>query len=248
MLFGPLALCLASLQAQTFEAAAIKRSASNNSNGSTFEYQTGGGLRVLNGTLRGLIESAYDIREFQIDGGPSWLNVDRFDVIARSESAPAPLSRADDMTATRIRLQALLANRFHLAVHREMRELQEYALVVDKGGLKVLAVPPTAAPNPRSGTQTTCGHMIATHATISSVLFGLSRQLRRPVIDRTGLTGRYDFELEWRPDIGPCQDAANDNAPSIFTALQEQVGLRLESIRGPVETIVVDRAERPSEN
>ena len=247
VLFGPLALCLASLHAQTFEAAAIKRSAPNNPNGSTFEYQTGGGLRVLNGTLRGLIESAYDIREFQIDGGPSWLNVDRFDVIARSESAAAPLSRADDMKATRIRLQALLADRFHLAVHREMRELQEYALVVDKGG-KFLAVPPTAAPNPRSGTQTTCGHMIATQATISSVLFGLSRQLRRPVVDRTGLTGRYDFELEWRPDIGPCPDTANDNAPSIFTALQEQVGLRLESIKGPVETIVVDRAERPSEN
>jgi uncharacterized protein (TIGR03435 family) len=234
------------LLAQTFDTASIKPSG-RNANGSTYDYQPGGGLRVRSGTLQGLIESAYDVRDFQVAGGPSWLNTDQFDILARSESAAAGLSRADDVKATRIRLQALLADRFHLVVHRETRELQEYALSVDKGGPRMAALRSTATSNPRGGIQQTCGQLIGTQASLSQVVFALSRQMRRPVVDRTGLTGRYDFLLNWTPELAPCADAT-DNAPSIFTALQEQLGLRLDSIKGPVDTIVVDRAERPSAN
>jgi len=108
-------------------------------------------------------------------------------------------------------------------------------------------MPAELQPGARAGVQSTCGHMTGTHALMSNLTLYLSRQLNRPVLDRTGLTGRYNFELSWTPELAPCPDSA-DNAPSIFTALREQLGLRLESVKGPVETIVVDGAERPSED
>jgi bla regulator protein blaR1 len=244
---APVLLLAAILQAQTFDVASIKRSAPANPNGSTFEFLQGGGLRVEYGTLRGLIESAYDVRDYQITGGPSWLNVDRYDVTARSEPGSAEVSRAEEMAATRLKLRALLAERFQLAVHRETRESQEYALDVEKSGSKVITAE-SVLPNARTGIQSTCGRMTGTQASMANLVFVLSRQLRRPVIDRTGLKDRYNFELNWTPDVAPCIGAADNNAPSIFTALREQLGLRLDSIKGPVETIVVDRAERPSED
>jgi uncharacterized protein (TIGR03435 family) len=89
--------------------------------------------------------------------------------------------------------------------------------------------------------------MTGTQALIVNLTLYLSRQLNRPVLDRTGLTGRYNFELSWTPELAPCPEAT-DNAPSIFTALREQLGLRLDSIKGPVDIVVVDRAEKPSED
>src|SRR5262252_401004 len=129
-LVGGAVLLSATLHAQTFNAASIKQSEPGNLNGSTFEYQSGGALRVRNGTLRGLIESAYDIRDFQIIGGPGWLNTDRFDVLARSESGESQTPRADDMKTTRLKLQSLLADRFRLVAHHDTREMQEYVLRV----------------------------------------------------------------------------------------------------------------------
>jgi len=237
----------AALQAQTFDAASIKRSAPANPNGPTYEFQRGGGLRVGNSTLLGLIESAYDVRDFQIADGPSWLNTDRYDVLARSRSGEVATTSAEEMKATRLKLQAVLADRFHLVVHRETRELQEYALVVEKKGSGLVAVSADTQPGARAGVLSTCGHMTGTQALISNLVLYLSRQLKRPVFDRTGLTARYNFELSWTPELAPCPDSA-DNAPSIFTALREQLGLRLDSIKGPVDTVVVDRAEKPSED
>jgi uncharacterized protein (TIGR03435 family) len=239
-------LLIAVLFAPAFDVASVKRSAPDNPNGSTFEYMTGGGLRVLNGTLRGLIESAYDVREFQVRGGPAWLTADRYDVVARSQPGDIAASRADDMKSTRLKLQTLLADRFKVIVHREVRELQEYALVTDKKGTKFTAAAAEDAASGRTGIQSNSCHMTATQANMTNLTFVLSRRLQRPVVDRTGLTERYNFQLDWSSD-GACADA-NDNSPSIFTALQEQLGLKLESIKGPVETIVVDRAERPAKD
>jgi uncharacterized protein (TIGR03435 family) len=234
--------------AQTFDAASIKRSPSGSANGSTFELLTGGGLRVRNGTLRGLIETAFDVRDFQIDGGPAWLGVDRYDVLARSESGGGAASRAEEMSTTRLKLRTLLVDRFRLAVHRETRDLPEYALVVEKGRSRLAPVPALAQPAAaRAGVLSTCGHITGTQALMANLVVYLSRQLNRPVVDRTELTGRYDFELSWTPELAPCADAV-DNAPSIFTALREQLGLRLDSMKGPVNVVVVDRAERPSED
>src|SRR5215831_16373902 len=135
---APLLAIAATLHAQTFDAASIKRSASDIAGGSTFEFLTGGGMRVKNGTLIGLIESAYDVREFQIVGGPSWLNADRYDVFARSRSGEAATISAEEMKATRLKLRALLADRFQLVVHRETRELPEYALAVEQSGSRLV--------------------------------------------------------------------------------------------------------------
>lgn len=240
-------LLSATVHAQTFEAASVKPSAPGNPNGSTTEYVSGGGFRALNGTLRGLIESAYDIREFQIVGGPGWLNTDRFDVQARSQPQESPASRADEMRTTRLKLRALLADRFQLTIHHETREQQQYVLKVANGGPRLATaglVPPT---NGRTGILSTCGHMRGTSASLTNLTVYLSRQLQRPVVDATGLTARYNFELSWTPDLSPCADST-ENAPSIFTALQEQLGLKLESIKAPSDVVVIDAAGKPSDN
>jgi bla regulator protein blaR1 len=242
---GGAVLLSATLRAQTFNAASIKRSQPGNPNGSTFEYQRGGALRVRNGTLRGLIESAYDIRDFQIIGGPGWLDTDRFDVLARSESDESQAPRPGDMKTTRLKLQSLLADRFRLVVRHETRDVQEYVLGVDKDGAKLVAEKSATAPS--SGIESTCGHMTGTGASMTNLTLYLSRQLRRPVVDATGLTEKYNFQLSWTPELAPCSESS-ENAPSLVTALREQLGLKLESAKGPVDVVVVDRAERPTED
>jgi len=192
---------------------------------------------VTNGTLKGMIETAYDLRDFQIFGGPGWVNSERYDVLAKSESA------VEDNQAIRRRLQTLLAERFQLQLHRETKDLPEYALRVGKNGTRLSAGEPSRV----EGIERSCGQMVATRATMGNLVFMLSRQLDRPVIDDTGLPGKYKFDLKWTPDAGPCTGATDDR-PSLFTALQEQLGLKLESIKGPVDSLVIDSAARPSEN
>ena len=247
--FSLVAICLTgTLHAQTsFETASIKRSEPNNPNGSTFEYRTGGSLRVQSGTLLGLIESAYDVRDFQIIGGPGWVNTDRFDVLARSASDGAPGSRDSDIAATRLKLRALLAERFQLVLHRETRELPQYVLRMNKDGPKPTLERASSAANSRTGIQSTCGHMTGTSASMTNLTLYLSRQLRRPVLDATGLSERYNFQLDWTPELAPCGDATGD-APSIFNAMQEQLGLTLDASKGPVDVLVIDSAQRPTED
>jgi uncharacterized protein (TIGR03435 family) len=230
-----------------------------NLSGSTFEFLPGGGLRIINGTLRAMLETAYEVREFQTLGGPSWVGSERYDIVARSAEAPQTGTAAEDIKTTRLRLQALLAQRFKLQVHRETRELPEYTLEIARGGPRLAnGDASNGSNNAPSGIQRSCGQMIGTKTTMANLSLMLSRQLDRTVLDRTGLTGRYNFRFEWTPETGPCSAPADgaapggaaipSNAPSIFTALQETLGLKLESIKGPVDSLVIDRAERPSEN
>jgi bla regulator protein blaR1 len=254
ILCGAIALAVATdgqfLPLPQFEAASIKASEPGNIRGSTFEFFPGAGLRVKNGTLKAIVETAYDIREFQISGGPGWVNSERYDILAKS---PSNEFRSDvgnspeDIQAIRFRLQGLLAQRFHLQVHREMKELPEYALEIAKNGPKLIGEDPNVPRNSATGIQTTCGQMIGTSATMANLVFMLSRQLNRPVLDHTALTGKYNFRLQWTPDAGPCPGTPDDT-PSIFTALQEKLGLKLESMKGAVESLVIDHAEKPSEN
>jgi uncharacterized protein (TIGR03435 family) len=201
----------------------------------------GGSLRIRNATLRAILETAYDIREFQILGGPGWVNSDRYDILANSPEGPAA-----DMMSTRLRLQGLLKQRFKLEAHRENRELPEYALEVGKGGTRLLSLAGSNT-SPATGIQRSCGKMIGTNTTMANLTVYLARQLDRPVLDRTSLSGKYSFQLQWTPDTGPCP-GGSDDSPSIFTAVQEQLGLRLETTKGPVDTLVIDHAEKPSEN
>ena len=242
----------------SFDAASIRPGTPDDVRGSTFEFPPGG-LRVTNGTLAGLIESAYEVRDFQIVGAPGWANSDRFNIVARGGSdgsAKQVGNGSGEITMTRRKLQTLLAQRFHLKVHHETRDIPIYVLSAGKGGPKLKEGKASSTP---AGMQTTCGQMTGTSTSIANLTVYLSRQLGRPVRNQTNLTGLYDFHVEWTPDSGPCGVAAADNAdpgstagslsgPSLFTAMQEQLGLKLESTKGPVDVIVVESVEKPDEN
>ncbi len=244
-----------------FEVATIKPSRPG-ADGSTYAFAPGEGLKVTNGTLKGMIEMAYNVRDFQIAGGPGWIGSQQFDIVAKSAESDAG-SQAGNSTVsvdeTRVRLRALLALRFELKVHTETKELPIYILAVGKNGSK-LAEPgdENAEASSPAGINARCGEMIGTSTTMTNLAYKLSVQLDRPVVDQTGLMGKYNFQLSWSPEAGPCSTQTHiDNSdvgaraadgPSLFTAIQEQLGLKLESQKGPVEVLVVDLVEQPSEN
>jgi uncharacterized protein (TIGR03435 family) len=225
--------------------------------------------------LKTLLTFAYDVREFQITGGPGWINMDRFDIVAKAERSAGAENPPDDprkMTEEqrktvgdqmRERLRALLAERFQLTLHRETKEQSVYALVVAKGGPKLQQAQAMEGTGPRGPMMRMGrGELSGQGVELEMLTRTLSSQLGRTVIDRTGLKGNFDFKLTWTPDPGqsatplgggppPGADAPpppDPNGPSVFTALQEQLGLRLESQKGPVEMLVIDRVEKPSEN
>jgi len=251
----------------TFEVASIKPAAPD-ARGTMIRMMPGGALTVTNATLRMLLTLAYDVRDFQISGGPGWVGSERYDINAKAErSATAEPVQEDPRNMTdaqrktnqeqmRQRLQALLAERFQLAIHRETKEAPVYALVVGKNGPKIQESK-EGGPRLMMGR----GQLNGQGALMEMLANILSNQLGRPVLDKTGLQGKYDFKLEFTPDpgqaagpfggLGPGPDAPpppDPNGPSIFAAIQEQLGLRLESTKGAVEMIVIDRVEKSSEN
>jgi uncharacterized protein (TIGR03435 family) len=253
-----------------FEVASIKPAAPD-ARGMFIRNMPGGRVNVTNMTLKEMIVIAWRIQPFQISGGPAWLDSARYDISAKPETAP----KADELP---LMIRALLEDRFQLKHHAETKELPVYALVVKKEGRLGPGLteskeggctpfdPGKPLPPPEPGKLPTlgCGGMMmsprqlrAAGVPLSNLAPSLSRMLGRTVIDKTGLSGKYDITLEWTPDesqavrLGPDAPPAPppDSAPpSIFTALQEQLGLKLESSKGPVEIFVIDRAERPSEN
>jgi uncharacterized protein (TIGR03435 family) len=197
-------------------------------------------------TLQDYVRLAYDVPGFQITGGPGWIKSERYDITAKAEAGYGNLT-VDNM---RPLIRSLLAERFQLVIHRETKELPVYALVVAKNGARLQANAGAPGPQVNGGR----GQLRGIRVNMSLFVAQLRSQVGRTVVDRTGLKGEYDYTLQWTPEPGqlrppgveaPSPDA---NGPSIFTALQEQLGLRLESTKGPVETIVIDRAERASEN
>jgi uncharacterized protein (TIGR03435 family) len=186
-----------------------------------------------------VIQNAYRLQSDQLIGGPGWIRSDRWDIIAKTDR-PATWEQQNKM------LQLLLADRFKLKVHWETRQLPQYRLVVAKGGSKLHS---NARP---AGTRIGRGLIDAHGITAAELAAWLRSELGRPVVDSTGLTGRYDFKLQWAPDESqpnsegemPPPDATG---PSIFAAIRE-LGLKLEAVKGPVEVLVVDYAEKPSEN
>ena len=261
-----------------FEVASIKPS-DPNTQGITFRNMPGR-LEINGATLRVLIEQAYDIRDFQISGGPKWIDSDRFDVSAKIEGGANPhpdLTNIPDqrkqMERQRKRLQSLLADRFQLKIRRETKEMQAYVLTTAKNGSKLKEAKleePTPVDNkaqlpPRGpGIRVGYGRITGQFITLDFLAQILAQQVGRPVIDTTGLTGSYDFALEWTPDPaqgqGPgmmpapglprpdVQASADAGGTSLFAAIQEQLGLKLDSQKAPVEIIVIENVEKPSEN
>jgi uncharacterized protein (TIGR03435 family) len=238
-----------------FDVATVKANAAND-NRFMIRPLPGGGLTITGVPLKMLIMEAFDVRAFQVSFGPGWMSADRWDIETKTEGVQGQLPIGQTLKM----LQALITERFHLEVHHETKQMTIYALVVGKNGSKL--TPHTGEPpQPTDRLRVRSGSISAKQIGIAALARQLTLQLGRQVIDKTGLTDKYDFKLEWSPDpgqggpesIGLPPDArlpppAESNGPSIFTAVQEQLGLRLDAQKGPVDIIVIDRAERPDEN
>jgi uncharacterized protein (TIGR03435 family) len=214
---------------------------------------TTGRFQASNVTARFLIAIAYEVQSFQVIGGPSWVDVDRFDVEAKLEDAER------DNGQERAMIQSLLADRFKLVLHRQEGETSVYALVVGpKGptGLKIkLSANQTLGATPTGGVRIAPGILVATGMRLGLMASLLGTRLGRTVIDRTNLPERYDIDLRWTPDVGEVRAGPPDaspppdpSGPSLFTAIQQQLGLKLQSIKGPSGFLVIDRMEKSSEN
>jgi uncharacterized protein (TIGR03435 family) len=208
---------------------------------------------TINTTLSDMVAFAYGVHARQITGGPAWLDTEKFDLAAQPDGDGQPNEKQ-----WKTMVQKLLADRFELAFHRDKKELPVYAIVTAKTGPKLTRS--EGDPNGLPGLFFRgLGVLPATNATIAD-LAGVMQTavLDRPVVDQSGISGRYDFTLTWTPDdsqfggLGarvPAPAATDANAaPGLFTAIQEQLGLRLESTRAPVDVLVIDRVERPSAN
>ncbi|HVW11990.1 MAG TPA: TIGR03435 family protein [Bryobacteraceae bacterium] len=227
--------------AAEFEAASLKASKAGGGRGSMSMDSTR--LTYTNVSVRDCIMSAWNVKDYQIDG-PGWLRTDRYD-LAATASAPS----GDD--ALKGMLQTLLLDRFQMKVHIETRDLPVYAMVVAKGGAKLKGA---AAPG-RPAIRMSGGGVVFTSVTINDLIDLMARarfaELDRPVVDDTGLTGRYDITVNLFGTQEELMSALSkgDFGSSIFTLIQEQLGLKLEAKKLPLQMVVVDQAERtPSEN
>lgn len=238
----------AAAPAQRFEVASLKPSVGAGRGG--VHTQPGGERYIANqATLKVLIMAAYRVRYDQVTGGPSWIESERYDLNAKAERP----STADEF---RVMLQNLLAERFHLGFHRAAKEGPVYVLTVDSGGMKLK--PHDAPESGIEMKQPKPFHMqwSATAVGLDEVAWRLSQALDRPVVNHTELKGGYDFELSYTaeppPNLPPGVlingEPIDMSGPNVFEALRKQLGLRLEGAKAPVDTIVVDRAEKPAAN
>lgn len=248
----------------SFEVASIRRNTSAEQ-GASVRGQPGGRLTITNNTLFNIIRNAYNVQGSQILEGPDWINRDRWDIVAKAADNAQP----QQLMAM---LQNLVKERFKADIRRETREIDVYALTparsdgrlgpqlrpasVDCEAMRSAAAPGAPPPPPRANGAPSCGMSVnagramAGGYLIADIARNLSGATGRIIVDRTGLTGRYDMELQWTPDPlpGAPAPASVSDSGSLFTAVQEQLGLRLQPERAPVGVLVIYSAERPMED
>jgi uncharacterized protein (TIGR03435 family) len=256
--------------APVFEAASVKLNRSGDT-GSSLRRQPGGRLTAVNMPLRSMIMFAYELQSFQLVNVPTWAADEKYDIVAKLPFDPPFAPPGSGTGPLNLAMRALLEERFEMKAHRETRQLDIYALVMARpdgkpaAGLRQTTLdcprlleaarrggsPPAAqagGPDVMCGMRTTYGRVVVGGFPIGPFATSLANQVGRYVVDRTGLTGAWDFELTYLPDRAPGAGvearALDPNAPSLFTALQEQLGLKLESTTGPVDVVVVDSIER----
>jgi uncharacterized protein (TIGR03435 family) len=221
-----------------FEVVSIKPTAIQNGSFGV-DFPPGGRFTGRNLTVHKLLRMSYRLEDYQISGGPNWIDSAGFDIQARGAAGSGEPPREKVLQM----IQVLLADRFHLAIHRETRQLPIYALLAGKTGPRMQAAESGAVAD---GTLR-MGQLSTKRMSMASLASILTFDLKRPVRDETGLKGDFAFTLEWTRGLGEFDDAGSGR-PSLFTAVQEQLGLKLESTKGPVEVVVIDRVEMPSEN
>jgi len=232
-------------QPAEFEVASVKLNTSGRQD-SNFNRMAGGGIRAINVTLRGMILFAYDIREQQLIGAPAWMDSERYDIDAKPSQDDNPTgakrSFEEDFRGIRLKMRALLTDRFQLAVHPETREMPIYALIAAKNGPHL---EPSKSENHTINNRN--GLVICKKATMKQFSENsLTWRMGRTVVDKTGLPGEFDFELKFVEDKAA---ASGDNTlPDFLTAMKDQLGLVLQSQKAPVDVIVVDRVEKASVN
>ncbi len=238
-----LAMRIAAQSGPAFEVASVKPSQGGDR--PSIRALPGGRFTATNETVKYLIQFAYNVQDYQISGGPKWMDSAGYDIVAAPENINPS---AENIDVFRKKLQRLMADRFQLTLQRTTRELPVYALVVGKAGPRL-----QEGEKPKNPTDMRLSGgrgLVAQQVQLGLVALVLAGRLGHPVTDETGLAGYYNFRLEWTPDETepplPGENAAT--GPSIFTALQEQLGLRLDARKGPVEVLIVERLERPSEN
>jgi uncharacterized protein (TIGR03435 family) len=264
LVLSALALSASLASAQTpgpaFEVASVKPNKSGEQ-GSRVGMAPNGRFTATNVTLKQLITNAYNLRSFQVTGGPDWLDVDRFDISATVGHAIQPTAGGPPPELIQM-FKNFLADRFKLVARTETKEGPIYQLVLarpdGKLGAKLRAAevdcaalmarggpPPTTAPGemPPCGTRITNGRLNGRGGAMPQIVRTLAGLpgVERLIVDKTGLIGSFDLDLEWTQD--PSIDVSG---PSLFTALQEQLGLKLEPARGPTEVLVIDGAQLPS--
>jgi uncharacterized protein (TIGR03435 family) len=239
----------------TFDVASIRQNTSiggrnhigNSTNDGHFTFTTG------NSPLKSILHFAFALPESQIVDAPAWVDSANFDIVAKAgpeaDAQLDALSGDQNDLAQQQMVQALLVDRFALKTHRETRQLPIYELVVanPKTGAKLLA---TEAHGTTIDNNKRSIHIVGSDDSVELLAEYLAKTLGRNVVDKTGITGRYDINLKWTPEdaIAANADPAPDTPPDIFTAIQEQLGLKLEPAKGPVPVLVIDHIEMPTDN
>jgi len=252
------ALAQAPAATPSFDVASIRQNTtSTDGHNHIYNDHSESHFRTVNVSLKDLVQYAYSLPKSQILGGAPWFDTTMFDIDAKSDATvDAQLKALPDVEASqqkKLMLQVLLADRFQLKTHQETRELPEFNLVLAKGGPKFKpsdANGTTISVNTGGGIQRI--HVQGSDNTIELLDRELAQQVGRVVVDKTGIDARYDLTLRWTPDDRPApmlNGAPDPNAPpDIFTAIQEQLGLKLEPGKGPVPVLVIDYVAMPSEN
>ena len=232
--------CAAAPARPAFDVVSIRPADANGSFG--FSH-TSDGLSIIS-PLRQIIQYAYNLRDFQLNGGPDWLANAAWRIDAKSDAPDQGLwdKRMQE-------LQSVLIDRFHFTCHMETKEMPVYDLVLAKGGSKLKA----STAEKKHDSTSLSGHAGTFHAAGTGVGAQriaelLASSLDRLVVDKTGLTGTYDFTLDWASDIGGQPTSEASSGPTMFTAVEEQLGLRLQPAKAPVPVMVIDHLEKPTEN
>jgi len=215
------------------------------------------GISFTGMPMQQILCAAFNLEDDRVVGLPAWIREQRFDIEARVDPADLPQYKDLNYHQRYAMIVPVLSDRFNLKFHHESRVLPVYVLTIAKGGSKLTGT--KAGPDGKekdSGWSMGNGQMDAHATTIESLIQALSPQVGHTILDKTGLTGHYDFKLRWTPDDAPPMSGADGtnapgsdaSAPPLFTALQEQLGLKLESRKEPVDVIVIDHIEKPSPN